>query len=175
MHKRTKIDAKVGVGIGIVVAIFVVLAGFDIYAASNLQFQNKDTSQFDWSDLSVDMIMSVCNPTFMPTSFNQIKAELYYKSSRIGTFTMWGSAIPAYSAKDVDSRVNIDGMNVLKISFGGVMSGLAGQRAEYEEDDFSIDLKVEKSILGIIPFSLEKKYRGSEFASFVQGNKGWNC
>ena len=167
---------KIGVGIVVSLVIFVALVGLDIYAASSLQFRSEETGNFDWADLSLDVVMSVCNPTFMPTSFDEISADLNYKSSRIGTFTLWGSYLPPNSAQDVNGRINIDGMNVLKIIFGGMMAGLSGQDVQYNEDDFNIDLKINKAILGIIPFSFEKNYPASEISSFLEGrSSGWDC
>jgi len=75
---------KIGIGVVVPVVIFVVLVGLDIYAASSLQFRSDETGDFDWADLSLDVAMSVCNPTFMPTSFDEISADLNYKSTRIG-------------------------------------------------------------------------------------------
>jgi len=98
------------------VVIFVTLVGLDIYAASSLQFRSEETGNFDRVDLSLDVVMSVCNPTFMPTSFDEISADLNYKSTRMATFTLWGSYLPPNSAQDVNGRINIDGMSVLQIT-----------------------------------------------------------
>jgi len=56
------------------------------------------------------------------------------------------------------------------------MGGLSGQNVQYDEDDFNMDLKISKAILGIIPFSFEKNYPASEISSFLEGTTSeWDC
>lgn len=160
------------IGIAVTVA---VLIGLDLYASENLQLQTKSTKSFDWADLSTDMVISVCNPTFMPTSFDKIQADFAYKSTDIGMFTIWGSPIWPYSSSDVNGRLNLNGENVLKIVLGGMLSAFSGQTSsQLDTNNFNIHLKFEKKILGVIPYSYEKDFPISEFTNLVHGNK-WSC
>lgn len=168
--------AKIGLGIGIPIAVFVILIALDVYAASNLQIARNSAEEFDFTSLSIDVTMSVCNPTFFPTSFDKIMVHPYYESTRLAEFTIWGNDIPANSARDVGGRLSIDGMNILQLFLGGLMGGLAGQQTEIDPDDLSVYMKVEKSILGFIPFSYEERLSADEFRNlFQRGEQNWSC
>jgi len=169
--------AKVGAGIVIAIAIptviFAVFIFLDMDAVSNLQIRPNTAEQFNFSALSTNVRMSVCNPTFMPTSFDMISAELFYKSARIGTFTVFGNTILP-GPNDVIGRLNIHGTNMFEVMLTAMSGSSASQT--FNEKDLSITIKFEKSILGSIPFSFEQYYRGSEFTSFWQGRSSeWSC
>jgi len=167
-------ESKVVAGIiGIAILIFGVYVFLDIDAASNLQIRLNTAEQLDFSDLSTNVRMSVCNPTFMPTSFDMISAELFYKSTRIGTFTVFGDTILPGS-NDVIGRLNIHGENMLEVMLDAMPGSSTSQT--FNENDLSIIIKFEKSILGSTPFSYEQSYRGAEFTAFWQGKSSeWSC
>jgi len=168
-----ELAAKVGVGIGIPILIFGVVVFLDVDAASNLQIRADTAEQLEFADLSTNVRMSVCNPTFMPTSFDKISAKFYYKSTRLGTFTVFGGTILPGS-NDVIGELNIHGKNMLDVMLDA-MSGSSSDKT-FDENDLSITIKFEKSILGSIPFSFEQYYRGSEFTTFWQGKSTeWSC
>ncbi len=165
--------AVIGVIVGIV-ALVSILIGSDLYATENLQFQTKSVKPFDWVDLSTDMVISVCNPTFMPTSFDKIQANFNYKSTEMAEFMLWGAPIGPYSATDMNSRLSVNGGNVLKMVLGGMLSAFSGQTTQFDSSNFDIHLKFDKKILGFIPYSYEKDYPIGDFTSFIHGNK-WSC
>ena len=167
-------ESKVIAGIiGISILIFGVIVFLDVDAASNLQIRPNAAEQLDFADLSTNVRMSVCNPTFVPTSFDKISAELFYKSTRIGIFTVFGDTVLPGS-NDVIGRLNIHGENMLEVMLGAMPGSTTDQ--VFDENNLSVTIKFEKSILGSTPFSFEQSYRGSEFTAFWQGKSAeWSC
>ena len=172
-----KLAAKVVVGIVLAIVIptviFAVFVFLDVNAVSNLQIRPNTAEQLNFADLSTNVRMSVCNPTFIPTSFDVISAELYYKSTRLGTLTVFGGTILPGS-NDVIGRLNIHGINMLEVMLGAMPGSSTSQT--FDENDLSLIIKFEKSILDSFPFSFEQHYRGSEFTTFWQGKSSeWSC
>jgi len=167
-------ESKVVAGIiGIAILIFGVFVFLEIDAVSNLQIRPNAAEQLDFADLSINVGMSVCNPTFMPTSFDKISAEFFYKSARIGTFTVFGDTVLP-GPNDVIGRLNIHGKNMLEVMLDAMSKSSTSQT--FDENDLSLTIKFEKSILGSTPFSFEQSYRGPEFTAFWQGKSTeWNC
>ena len=172
---------KIGITIGIPFSIFIILILLDINSAQQLQFMAVESEEFDFIDLSIDGTDAVCNPTSFPTSFDKINTRLYYKSTEIAQMTIWGDSIPANQAKEVPTRVNINGQNVIRMIAGGFFGSFSGKKPEFDQNDFSVYLKIDKSILGFIPYSQEKRISGGnidEFQKwFVTPDKitDWKC
>jgi len=167
-------ESKVVAGIiGISILIFGVFVFLDVDAASNLQIRPNASEQLDFADLSTNVRMSVCNPTFVPTSFDKISGKLFYKSTRIGTFTVFGDTVLPGS-NDVIGRLNIHGENMLEVMLNAMQGSSTSQT--FNENDLSLTIKFEKSVLGSTPFFYEQHYQGTEFTTFWQGkSREWNC
>lgn len=167
----------VGLGIGIPVVIFTILAFLDLNSAQQLQFLTVENEEFDFMDLSMDTSIAVCNPSFFPTSFEKVEAILWYKSTELGYFTLWGDSVGPNEAVDLTGRFGLDGKNVLQLFLGGVLTAFSGSSPEYDPNDFSVNMKIEKKILGIIPFTIEEKGDISKIRSmFANSDQGeWNC
>ncbi|AFS80035.1 hypothetical protein NKOR_00585 [Candidatus Nitrosopumilus koreensis AR1] len=146
-----------GIACGSIVAILGIFIALDANSASQLQFTAVENEDFDFMSLSMDSTYAVCNPTGFPTSFDKIYAQLYYKNDEVADFTIWGSSIPAGKAVDVDGRIDINAQTVLQMFLGAFAGAFAGQTQEFDEEDVTIILKVEKSLLGFIPYTYEKQ------------------
>ncbi|MGI0064866.1 MAG: hypothetical protein ACREAJ_00365 [Nitrosopumilaceae archaeon] len=148
------------------------LIGLDFFALNSLQFYlNPYNAKVDVLDLSMDVSVSICNPTFMPTSFNKFITHVYYKSTKLGEFTLWGSDIPSYRSKDLTGRFKFDESAMLKF----FLSSLTGQKLpDSNFSEYSMYLKLEKSILGFIPYNYEKQISFDEFGQMMR-SKGFNC
>ena len=170
------VGVKIGLGVGIPIAVFVSLIALDVYASSSIQIARNSAEEFDFTTLSIDTSMLACNPTFFPASFDKITLHLYYESTRLGELIIWGDNIPAHTARDVGGRFSLDGMNMLQLFLGAFVGGLAGQQIEFNPDDMNVYMKVEKSILGFIPYSFEERLTASEFRGIFQnGEQNWSC
>ena len=138
------------------VGLISTIIGIDLYATQSLELQpmqNANTS-FDYSTLTIYFQLSIYNPTVIPTSFDVIYADILYKSKTLGTATIYGEPLPPSSYTDVSGKFELDAVSVLAAAFGG---------GTPDEKDFSIDVKLEKRILGFIPFTYERNYSMDEF------------
>ena len=69
---------------------------------------------------------------------------------------------------------------MLKIFAGGILGAFAGQNIEFDKNDFTLDLIIEKNLLGFIPYSVEKKMTGGNISEiqnmFGTSDTGqWDC
>ncbi len=138
------------------VGLISTIIGIDLYATQSLELQpiqNANTS-FDYSTLTIYFQLSIYNPTVIPTSFDVIYADMLYKSKTIGTATIYGESLPPSSYTDVSGKFELGSVSVLMAAFGG---GTPDQK------DFSVNVKLEKRILGFIPFMYERSYSMDEF------------
>lgn len=159
--------------------IFSFLIAIDASSASQLQFTAVENEDIDFLSLSMDSTYAVCNPTGFSTSFDKIYAQMSYKGDEIADITIWGKTIPAGKAVDVDGRIDVNGQTIFSMAIGAFVGGLAGQTQEFDERGIAIDLKVEKSLLGVIPFTYEKKMTGGNLDEiqtfFTSDVSDWGC
>ena len=138
------------------VGLISTIIGIDLYATQSLELQptqNANTS-FDYSTLTIYFQLSIYNPTVIPTSFDVIYADILYKSKTIGTATIYGEPLPSSSHTNVSGKFELGSVSVLMAAFGG---GTPDQK------DFSVNVKLEKRILGFIPVMYERSYSMDEF------------
>ena len=167
-----------GIGVGIAIAIFGILAGMDVNSAEQLQFMLAESEGFRFLDLSMDSTYTVCNPTDFPTSFEKIEGKFFYRSTELGTFTTNGGTFQPHIAKDVYGRANVNGQNVFQLFLGAFLSTFAGQELDLDPNDVTISLKVDKKILGIIPVTTEKLIKGGGMSSYLldwEDYEKWGC
>ena len=136
------------------VGLISTIIGIDLYATQSLEIQSKGVTNSDFSTLTIHFQLSIYNPTVIPTSFDVIYADILYKSKTLGTATIYGESLPPSSYTDVSGKFELDAVSVLAAAFGG---------GTPDEKDFSIDVKLEKRILGFIPFVYERNYNIDEF------------
>ena len=153
---KSRSTRPVMIAIIVIAGLVITLIGLDLYATQSLELQptqNANTS-FDYSTLTIYFQLSIYNPTVIPTSFDVIYADMLYKSKTIGTATIYGKSLPPSSYTDVSGKFELGSVSVLMAAFGG---GTPDQK------DFSVNVKLEKRILGFIPFMYERNYSMDEF------------
>ena len=141
----------------VIAGLISTIIGIDLYATQSLELQpmqNANTS-FDYSTLTIYFQLSIYNPTVIPTSFDVIHADILYKSKTIGTATIYGESLPSSSYTNVSGKFELGSVSVLMQAFGG--GGTPDQK------DFNVNVKLEKRILGFIPFTYERNYSMDEF------------
>jgi hypothetical protein len=140
----------------VIAGLISTIIGIDLYATQSLELQpiqNANTS-FDYSTLTIYFQLSIYNPTVIPTSFDVIYADILYKSKTIGTATIYGEPLPSSSHTNVSGKFELGSVSVLMAAFGG---------GTPDKKDFSVNVKLEKRILGFIPFTYERSYSMDEF------------
>ena len=140
------------------VGLISTIIGIDLYATQSLEMQSKGVTNSDFSTLTIHFELSIYNPTVIPTSFDVIYADILYKSKTLGTATIYGEPLPPSSYTDVSGKFEIDPVNVMALAFGGMVGG-----GTPDKKDFSVNVKLEKRILGFIPFTYERSYSMDEF------------
>ena len=138
------------------------IIGIDLYATQSLELQpNGSMAEIDYSTLTIHFQLSIYNPTVIPTSFDVIHADILYKSKTLGTATIYGKSLPPSSYTDVSAKFELGSVSTLMEAFGGGMPA--------DKENFSVKVKLEKRILGFIPFMYERSYSADEFRKiFVQ-------
>ena len=149
----------------VIAGLIGTIIGIDLYATQSLELQpvqNATTSDFDFSTLTIHFQLSIYNPTVIPTSFDVIYADILYKSKTIGTATIYGEPLPPSSYTDVSAKFELDPVNILTL-------GYETSLGSFNQDYFSVNVKLEKRLLGFIPFMYERSYSADEFRKiFVQ-------
>ena len=138
------------------VGLISTIIGIDLYATQSLELQPmQDTSpRIDYSTLTIHFQLSIYNPTVIPTSFDVIYADILYKSKTLGTATIYGESLPPSSYTDVSAKFELGSVSTLMEAFGGGTPDI---------EDFSVNVKLEKRLLGFIPFMYERNYNIDEF------------
>ena len=150
---KSRSTRRVMIPIIVITGLVITLIGLDLYATQSLEMQSKGVTNSDMSTFTIHFELSIYNPTVIPTSFDVIYADMLYKSRTLGTATLSGKYLPPSSSTDVSGKFEIDPMAVL-----GAMSG-----GTPNENDFNIEVKLEKRLIGLIPFTYEENYTAAEF------------
>ena len=142
----------------VIAGLISTIIGIDLYATQSLEIQSKGVTNSDFSTLTIHFQLSIYNPTVIPTSFDVIYADILYKSKTLGTATIYGESLPPSSYTDVPGKFEIDPVNVMALAFGGMAGG-----GPPDKNDIIVNVKLEKRILGFIPFVYERNYNIDEF------------
>ena len=143
----------------VIAGLISTIIGIDLYATQSLELQpNGSMAEIDYSTLTIHFQLSIYNPTVIPTSFDVIHADILYKSKTLGTATIYGKSLPPSSYTDVSGKFELDPVNVMALAFGSMAGG-----GPPDKEDLSVNVKLEKRILGFIPFTYERNYSMDEF------------
>lgn len=162
---------KAGIGLGIIIVLFVAYLGLNVYAISSLQFRNHQAGKFDFADMSMDTQLEACNPTFFPASFNKFNVDMIYKATDFGTFSVYGTTIPPHSSSIVDARLRVNAQAVLGFTFSALGSAITGKNT-FDQNQVHLNANLDAPILDIIPFSINKSYSLDEFRGIISGQGG---
>ena len=153
---KSRSTRPVMIAIIVIAGLVITLIGLDLYATQSLELQPMQNAspQIDYSTLTIHFQLSIYNPTVIPTSFDVIYADILYKSKTLGTATIYGEPLPSSSYTNVSGKFELGSVSTLMAAFGG---------GTPDKEDFSVNVKLEKRILGFIPFMYEKNYNIDEF------------
>ena len=166
---------RAAISITIAAALVALYLGLNIYAISNLQFRGHQTGSFDFADMSADVQLEACNPSFFPASFNKLNVDIIYKSTNFGTFTVWGKTILPHSSSIVDGRLKVNAEAVAGLFIASLSSAFSG-KTTFDVNQMRLVASLDAPILGVIPFSVTKEYTISEFTSLMNGQAAhFNC
>ena len=142
----------------VIAGLISTIIGIDLYATQSLEIQSKGVTNSDFSTLTIHFQLSIYNPTVIPTSFDVIYADVLYKSKTLGTATIYGEPLPPSSYTDVSAKFELDPVNILALGYETSLGA-----TQFNQDYFSVNVKLEKRLLGFIPFMYERSYSADEF------------
>ncbi len=148
------------ISIGIVIAIIITsYAILDAYAVNSLQFRPHRGTQAIISDTEIAIQSDACNPSYFPASFNKYQITATYKSEVIETATINGGMLSPKSAS------TFDGIFALNKD---VITKYQNTNEQFNASNAQITTKVDASILGFIPYVVEKRYGAEEFQKILK-------
>jgi hypothetical protein len=152
--------AKKYASVGIIIAIIIVAyVGLDVYAINNLQFRPHHGQQVAISDTELSIQTDACNPSYFPATFTKYEIDAFYNSDIIEKATVGGSTLSPKSAAVLDGIFAINKDVVTKIG---------QQNSTFDPTKATITTSVDASILGFIPYAVDKKYPAIEFQNMLK-------
>ena len=172
---------KAGIIVGGIILVIAVYLGLNVYAISNLQFRGSNVNEinfanFDMADMSMDVELEVCNPTFIPASFNILKVDIIYKSTNMGTFIMFGKTVLPQSSSIVDGRLKSNALSMGGLFLEFLKASFTGTKPNVDPNELHYVTTLDAPILGVIPFSISKSYAPTKFWDMIRGQTGnYSC
>ena len=159
---------KIVVGGIVIAAIIFAYIGANAYAVSMLEFRPHQGSQYAISTTVLHIQAEACNPSYFPASFHSYEITAVYKSQIIETAIINGSTISPKSSLLLDGKFTIN---------KDVVSQLAQQSPQFDSSQAVVKTKLDASIFGIIPFTINKDYSYTQFADVVKNGPpgGYQC
>jgi hypothetical protein len=169
VSKTPKVNRKKIAIAGIVIAvIFFSYIGANAYAVNSLQFKPHQSTQYTISETVLHIQAQACNPSYFPASFRNYEINAIYKSQVLETASIVGSTISPKSSLLLDGTFTIN---------KEALSQVAQLGPQFNPNDARVKTKLDAPLFGIIPFTINKDYSGTEFADIVKNGPpgGYQC
>lgn len=159
---------KIAIAGLVVVAIFFSYITADAYAVNSLQIKPHQGNQYAISETVMHIQAQACNPSYFPASFHSYEISAVYKSRVLETASIIGSTISPKSSTLLDGTFTI---------YKQALSEVANLGSVFNATDAQVITKLNAPIFGIIPFTINKGYSGTEFADVVKNGPpgGYQC
>ncbi len=154
---------------GIVIAAIVFgFIGASAYASSVLQIRPHQGNQYAISDTVLHIQAQACNPSYFPASFHNYEITAVYKSKVLETASIGGGMITPKSSLLLDGTFTVD---------KAAISEFANEGSGFDPNQALVKTKLDAPIFGIIPFTINKDYKGQEFANVIKNGppSGYQC
>jgi hypothetical protein len=164
MNNRKKIILA-----GIVIAAIIFgYIGANAYAVSTLEFRPHQGTQYAISSTMLHIQAEACNPSYFPASFHNYVITAVYKSQVIETASINGSTISPKSS------LLLDGLFIINKD---ALAQVAKEGTQFDPNQAIVKTKLDAAIFGIIPFTINKDYSGTQFADVVKNGPpgGYQC
>jgi hypothetical protein len=154
---------------GIVIAAIIFgYIGANAYAVSTLEFRPHQGTQYTISATVLHIQAEACNPSYFPASFRNYEINAVYKSQVLETALINGSTISPKSSLLLDGKFTIN---------RDALSQIAKEGSQFDPNQALVKTKLDAAIFGIIPFTINKDYSGTQFADIVKNGPpgGYQC
>jgi hypothetical protein len=149
-------------------AIALILASYigNNYALDNMQFRLREVGGFNFETLSSNLKLDACNPTAFPAGFDKFTAVVYYRGSEFATMSVDGGSVMPYQSSTFDGRIRLSAQIVSGLIIA-LAPAIGGEDTPYDENDISLKMSVESSVLGLVPHSQTREFTFLEFQEFM--------
>jgi len=154
---------------GIIIAAIVFgYIGANAYAVSTLEFRPHKGTQYAISATVLHIQAEACNPSYFPASFHNYEIIAVYKSQILETASINGSTISPKSSLLLDGKFTIN---------KDALSQFAQEGSQFDPNQALVKTKLDAAIFGIIPFTINKDYSGTQFADVAKNGPpgGYQC
>ena len=167
----------------IVIIAAVVIVGtlgftaWNIVIAEQIQFRPASDGTFSYFSLINQEKLSICNPSPIYATFNEVKISMIYEGRNIGTVEFPGVIIDPDSAIIKDGKFRTEAfeeIQYLSMHFDGMFMDAIPTRIDLVKMEIITDIQTQ--IMGFIPYSVTKHYQGLEFWEMMNGNtESYSC
>lgn len=136
-------------------------------AAEDLQIRWNQKSGFDFLTMLNGGIVHMCNPSFMQVGFNGINIIVSHQDEEMGRFIIDGYLIKPNTSTEIAGVGKMDRV-AGRIFFGYIDTEISGKDiARFNDENISIRVETETTVLGFIPVMVEKVYPAQEFQDMM--------
>ncbi len=157
----------------IVIAGPFVFAGWNIFAAEQVQFAGIEQERFNYFDMTNDSEIKVCNPSPFYVVFNKINIIMIFDQRDKGILSIQGVTLSPLSTTTLEGKFSsetFEEVQYLSMHFDGMFGGSLPTRIDPKR--FDIVTEISTPILGIIPYSITQQYSGLDFWNMMNDKDG---
>jgi len=157
----------------IVIAGPFVFAGWNIYAAEQVQFAGIEQERFNYFDMINDSEIKVCNPSPFYIVFNKINIIMIFDQKDKGILSIQGASLSPLSTTTLEGKFSsetFEEVQYLSMHFDGMFGGALPIRID--PNRFDIVIEISTPILGMIPYSITQQYSGLDFWNMMNDKDG---
>ena len=162
----------------IAILVIVTVAGnsiWNIYAVEQLQLSVNDES-FRFYQVMVDEDkFVVCNPFFLPVTFNQFYITVLFEGDVQGNYSIDGATIPPNSSQILDSIFFTEDYSETQYLFMHFDHTFEGNPIRIDPAKMTVQTEFQTPILGIIPFSVTNQYSSMNFWNMLNDEESSKC
>jgi len=159
---------KIAISVIVIAAMIFGYIGVNAYAVSTLEFRPHQGTQYAISATVLHIQAEACNPSYFPASFHNYQINAIYKSKVLETASINGSTISPKSSLLLDGKFIIN---------KNALSQFTQEGSKFDPNQALVKTKLDAAIFGIIPFTINKDYSGTQFADIVKNGPpgGYQC
>jgi len=157
----------------IVIAGPFVFAGWNIYAAEQVQFAGIEQERFNYFDMIHDTEIKVCNPSPFYVVVDKINVIMIFDQRDKGVLSIQKTTLSPLSTTTLEGKFSsetFEEAQYLSMHFDGMFSGTAPLRID--PNKFAIVTEISTPILGMIPYSITQQYSGLDFWNMMNDKDG---
>jgi len=157
----------------IVIAGPFVFAGWNIYAAEQVQFAGIEQERFNYFDMIYDTEIKVCNPNPFYVVVDKINIKMIFDQRDKGVLSIQKTTLSPLSTTTLEGKFSsetFEEAQYLAMHFDGMFSGTAPLRID--PNRFDIVIEISTPIIGMIPYSITQQYSGLDFWNMMNDKDG---